>query len=436
MIIYIKDTRIYHRNLRTILQLVIFLAVILRGWAFFDLRSIPASPVYPRTARFASTAPRAGKGAGAALHGKENGNLTVTGLLNQDLYQLLYDLTDGEVNVVDKGQELRYAVVERNGRRGIQRHSGGEEYQINCPICGDKRKRCFVNHTFGTRIEGIPVYHLVHCFNEECDREISKWLREAMKDSGMNGRIATKGKKTTSIFDIMQEAQSSAKNHVQLPMVSPLTDLHPDHEALKYLRERGFEAEYLVRCFNVGFFKGLPTRPRWENKRLIIPIVFSGMRVGSTARLIPGYTPPPWPTGGEPPKYFHSPGFKKSWFLYNYDQAKNSPVIAVVEGVTDVWKIGTWGMALLGKSMSDQQCQLLCQAGEKTGAWIVLLGDASTEKDNAAASWRRNYEKLKAAYRYPDRVFLHHMAKGDPGDCSSRELYDLVNNIIYRRKTQ
>lgn len=356
--------------------------------------------------------------------------MTATGLLNPDLYQLLYDFTDGEVDVVKRGQELKYRIFERNGRRGIQSIDGGEEYVIDCPICGDTRKRCHINHAFALIIEGIPVYHLAHCFNEECDPEISKWLREMMKDNGMNGKVVVKAQKAAPTFDIMEEVQRSARVHMRLPRVSPLADLHPDHAALKYLRERGFEVDYLVRYFHVGFFKGLPNKPRWENKRLIIPFVFSETQVGWTARLIPGYTPVSPSFGREPPKYVHSPGFKKSWFLYNYDQAKNSPVIAVAEGVTDVWKIGTWGVALLGKSMSDQQCQLLCQAGEATGAWIVLLGDASTEKDDAAASWRRNYAKLVQKYKHPERVRLYLFDKGDPGDYTSQEIYDIVTRVM------
>lgn len=68
-------------------------------------------------------------------------------------------------------------------------------------------------------------------------------------------------------------------------------------------------------------------------------------------------------------------------------------------------------MALLGKSMSDQQCQLLCQAGKETGAWIVLLGDASTEKDDAATSLSQLYGgstmKMKVQNK-PSRAAVKH----------------------------
>lgn len=436
MITYIKDTRIHHRKHRIVLQLVIFTGVILGGWVVSYPRTIPAPPVNPRTGalRFSAQGEREG-GPHARLkpHGEERSikTLDTSELLNLALYELLCELADSDVNVVNKGQELRYAVVERNGRRGIRVASGGEEYVIDCPICGDTRKRCHVNHTFGTRIEGIPVYHLVHCFNEECDSKVSKWLREAMKDSGMDGKIAIKAKKADPTFDPMQMAQTSAQQYAKLYGVMPLTALTIGHDALRYVAERGFDAAYLANHFKVGFFKGHPKRRSWADKRMIIPMFFSGMQVGWTARLIPEYTPRPWPSPVAPPKYYTAPGFKRSWFIYNYDNAKDSRVIAVAEGVTDVWKIGLWGMALLGKSMSDQQCQLLCQAGEETGAWIVLLGDASTEKDDAATSWKRNYAKLVQNYKHPERVRLYLFEKGDPGDYTSQEISDIVMRVLH-----
>lgn len=355
--------------------------------------------------------------------------------LNPSLYDFLWSHTGGKVSVINKGQPLQYNIVERNGRRSIFRSgSSGEEYALNCPICGDTRGRCYINHTFGTWIEGIPIYHLAHCHNEDCDSEISTWLREEMKGGGKDRRSvpASKGEASPP-FDPARMARDSHERHEKLSHVQSLSVLPPDHSAVKYVVERGFEVSYLCASFNVGFFKANPYPFNLANGRLIIPIMFEGLPVGWIARVIPGYTSRPRWMSDEPPKYYFSQGIAKANFLYNYDQAKDADVIAVVEGPTDVWKVGTWGMALFGKAMSSQQCQLLCRAAENRGAGIVLLGDASTEKDNAAAAWEANYQRLRAAYRYPKRVYLYLFKQGDPGDCSPQELHDLVYRIVHGR---
>jgi hypothetical protein len=354
--------------------------------------------------------------------------------MNPELYEGLWDHTNRRIEVINEGQPLRYAIVERNGRRGIVRSgSSGEEYVINCPVCDDTRGRCYVNHTFGTRIEGIPIYHLAFCQNEQSGEEVCKWLREMIKDGGWDCAIDVGAKREGSVLDPFEAARISNQRHEKLSPALSLSALPPGHPALTYLAGRGFDdIQYLQDLFRVGYFKGDPGKFRLANERIIIPIWFARQMVGWTARIVPGYTPTPKWISREPPKYYNSKEFNKSNFLYNFDLAKDADVIAVAEGVTDVWKIGIWGMALLGKSMSDQQCQLLCRAAENRGACIVLLGDGSTEKDNAAAAWEANYQRLRAAYRYPDRVRLHLFPQGDPGDRSSRELHDLVHRLVHR----
>ncbi len=60
-----------------------------------------------------------------------------------------------------------------------------------------------------------------------------------------------------------------------------------------------------------------------------------GIRVGWQARYV-----------GEPryrdmPKYYTCPGMPKSQLLYNFDSTMTKPFVVLVEGITDVWRIGT-----------------------------------------------------------------------------------------------
>ena len=126
----------------------------------------------------------------------------------------------------------------------------------------------------------------------------------------------------------------------------------------------------------------------------------------------------------------NNPGFAKSAVIYNYDQAMGYEVIAVVEGITDVWKVGVWGMALFGKTMSQRQLALLADAAERRQKWMVLIGDASTKRDAAAASWMENFFRLRERSRRPKRIWLHVCEEGDPGDRTPDELHDIVNKAF------
>ena len=445
MSVYIMNnyigSRFNPRNPRINAQLFVLYAIIVLGFVILTPSFHSSIPATPPEATLFFSASGAGAGGAPPARGRrtdyESKNMDYTKTLqrrNPPLHNFLHKYTGGGVQTINEGQVFQYRVViDKTGNRRIKRDgNSGEEYVIDCPVCGDSHRRCHVNHMFGVGIEGIPTYHLVHCHNENCDYELSKWLREAMGD-GYRGSGAAPKAETRSTVPTPISTRSSLEPNTPLAMTIPtrlLSEVGVGHIAVAYVTGRGFDVKYLSDYFKVGLFIGNPYIYPTAKQRLIIPVYFIGSMVGWTARSVPGYTAKEW----EDPKYMNAKGFSKKQFLYNYDQAKDAPVIAVAEGVTDVWKIGTWGMALFGKSMSDPQCQLLCQAGEGKGAAIVLLADASTEKDDAAKSWTQNYEKLKSSYKYPGRIFLHHMEKGDPGDYSPQELYDLVNNIVHGRK--
>jgi hypothetical protein len=80
----------------------------------------------------------------------------------------------------------------------------------------------------------------------------------------------------------------------------------------------------------------------------------------------------------------------------------------------------------MGKTMSEAQRRLLCQAAEPGGAWLVLLGDASTERDDAASSWEANRMKLLDGYVHKERVRLHLFDRGDPASRTTAELHRIV----------
>ncbi len=351
--------------------------------------------------------------------------------LNRALYDFLWERFSGNVLVAKRGQKFRYSVTQVNGTPIIDKLDGGEEYQVNCPLCGDKRRRLYVNHRWGTLVHGAEVRHLAHCFNENCS--VNSWLREHMDDLATSYSVeGSDDAQAVDAFDMDAIAAEAAERHDRLTAVLPVDSLAPDHPAALYLESRGFNRTWLYDRFRVGYHEGSGRHPR--NRRIIAPVFYGGMMVGWNARAIPGHTrltpadPAkkwPWREG----KYVNSAGMPKSKFLYNLDLASAYSVIVVVEGVSDCWRAGEWSVAIMGKQMSREQCRQLCRAAEARKAWIVMLGDASTELDDAASAWRANRAVVMNQYQYSDRVRLHLFDKGDPGDSTTEELQKLVMGL-------
>jgi hypothetical protein len=352
--------------------------------------------------------------------------------LNPGLYDLLRREFRGKVRIGNPGMRLRYRLVSRPEKPPlVQSLGGGEEYLVDCPLCGDRRQRCSINHAFGTEVDGIEVRHLIHCFNEDC-RGLSDWLLSLLESQKWAKPLPYLPREASPTEN---PSAGAAADPRRLAGISRLDNLPADHPAVAYVAGRGFDPAYLARHFGVGY-----TGEGWEwtRRRLLAPVFFSRTEVGWCARAIPGHSRltlvapgKSWPY--REPKYLNARGFSKSRFLYNLDQAQKHEVLTIAEGITDVWKIGVWGVALLGKAMSAEQRRLLCQAAEGKKAWLVLLGDASTESDDAAAAWLENYRALRSEYRYPGRIRLHLFERGDPGDLASSELHRLIEEILHDR---
>lgn len=357
-------------------------------------------------------------------------------VLNQDLYDALSEAFDGNVKISKQGQQYRYRHTKWKGRPSISVIDGGENYDVNCPLCGDTRNRCSINHSFGTKIDGINAPPLIHCFNENCEGLV-EWFNNFLKEENVE-RVSLTAVVRKSIPTREEIAAQLSHSGLQYFNPDPVSSLPHDHPAVSYLTSRGFDIDCFAQYFRVGYCDNSGVDAYMARKCIVAFITYGGKRIGWSARAIPGHTPmsiyapeKPWPY--REPKYRNSSGFRKSYFLYNFDQAKEYETMVIAEGITDVWKIGPWGMALFGKTMSEQQCQLLCQAAEAKRAWIVLLGDASTERDDAASSWRRNRDMLLRTYRYPEQVRLFLFEKGDPGDYTSQQLNNLVCDILHRQ---
>jgi len=121
----------------------------------------------------------------------------------------------------------------------------------------------------------------------------------------------------------------------------------------------------------------------------------------------------------------------KSQVLYNLPAARKStgPII-VCEGPTDCWRIGTNSVALLGKSMSRTQKELLLR--HFTGRPIVVLLDSDAQAEAQAIQ-----NELKAVRTsQADDVVIAQLPQGgkDPADFTQEQLLGVVNAAATKRR--
>jgi len=193
--------------------------------------------------------------------------------LNPKLFNAL-ERTFGHVTIANQG--LQSAVRHspnwlRGGKLRADVTSGGEYYRVNCPFCGDTRKRLWFHHMWGTKDEKTnqEFVHLVNCYNEECidcrDRQIQ--LSEMVFAYGREA--ATPLKNTASPVTTSQANQSP----IRLPTGRvPINDPRCPAHAKAYLEERGFDVDELWERWKVSYSSmSSDCSPRIKD-RIVIPV--------------------------------------------------------------------------------------------------------------------------------------------------------------------
>ena len=155
------------------------------------------------------------------------------------------------------------------------------------------------------------------------------------------------------------------------------------------------------------------------SRRLVIPIYDAEERLAGWQARFVGECP------AEVPKYLSCKGMRKSQLLYGLAEARSTtgPVV-IVEGPTDVWRLGPGAVALFGKDMSLPQQQLLDQ--HLPGRHVVVMLDRDAQ-DNAAdvCSTLLNRGRVAVLAGLPD-------GRDDVGDCTTEEAWQQVELALER----
>jgi hypothetical protein len=255
--------------------------------------------------------------------------------------------------------------------------SPGEYYRINCPFCNDTRHRLWVNHMYGQQDpDGRRLTYLATCYH------CADFSQHRRNFEDMVLRFRNRDVRGTMIVNPGSTEHAGLFQAPPPGTCIPLLDLPPDHKARWYMEHDRHYTPSLIAKYRLSYCVQPDPRFFTAGDRVIFPIYFDGVYVGWQARYVGDID---W-SAYHIPKFYTLPGFHKRLVLYNYDVAKHKPFVVVVEGVSDCHAVGDFGLALLGKSMSQHQRMLLLQLAERTPIVILLDPEARDESQGVIDS--------------------------------------------------
>lgn len=341
---------------------------------------------------------------------------------NPFLYELLRRRF-GEVHIQNAGEPFLYTVSTGTDGKEVVKISGGEEYCVCCPHCNDKRFRLNVNHMMGERIADIRQEGLAHCWNEECP-EAYKDVIDMLERAGDYDDEYVQAKACDHGLRLDDVARSSRDNHLKLDKVFRLDEPSVPHdfpEVAAYVEQRGFDLKHLGERYGVHYCRDFDVA--YAYKRLIFPVLYEVegrlVVIGWQARAIPRHSP------RQRPKYWTSPGYRKSFFLYDFVAASQQEFAILVEGPTDAINVGRPAAAILGKTLSTWQANLIFETWIDKSGPIIMLTDPGFEQE-----WGRNRDKVRELFRAHDddgrRVILVECREKDPGAMNRDVLWERI----------
>jgi hypothetical protein len=318
--------------------------------------------------------------------------------LNPALYGRLRE-EFGYVHVAHAGAaaSVRYGPDPLTNRMKLNISSSGEYYRVNCPHCGDRRGRLWVNHLWGVLDDVTDSLNLwlAHCYNENCMARPGR--SQELYDRIYGFRNANL--RGQQVVILPGEIEEQRLVEVTPPgLLLRMDKVPPADPSFQYLRSKGYDPVALGEYYGVSLCIDADNDYPMASGRIVIPIRMNGVLVGWQCRY-PGDLD--WKVRGIP-KYYSRPNMARRLMLYNYDTAKDYPFVVVSEGPSDVWNIGTYGVAAFGKHLTQQQLELVCMTWE-TAVVIMLDGDAWEDTVKLADRFReQNYKGAIIPVRLPE----------------------------------
>ena len=323
---------------------------------------------------------------------------------------------------------FQHVEIANHGQPNCGPGYSGEYYRVNCYHCGDTRKRLWINYDFATRNEdGTDNLFMVHCYNEHCFdcREKQQELYDKLFPfaCGRRPRDTQRERIQTPSRTIAGATQRPTPT---LPWAVSLSDPMASR-ARQYLIDRGFDPTELETRYQVGYCMASYNPPPKIYDRIVIPVYGLRESFDISEPVLLGWQARQIGDGDASPKYLNMKGFAKSSFVYGLPQCDNAagPVV-VVEGPTDVWRLGGNAVAVFGKSVSFGQQSLLLRRLRDRPLVFMYDQDAQDESRKDASLMRG--ERRRFGLTAP--VVHCPPPRADVGDSDRSELWECVHRAL------
>lgn len=170
----------------------------------------------------------------------------------------------------------------------------------------------------------------------------------------------------------------------------------------KYLEGRGYDVEKLVQLWHLKGI-GLSTQFQW---RILIPIEVYGETVSWTTRSISDNVPDRYISAKESQEVVHH-----KHVLYGEDYCQNACI--VVEGPTDVWRVGPGAVGTFGTGFSMEQVWRIIRYPKR-----ILCFDNGVKQ-------KKVNEFCRLLQAYPGKTYNVVLDAPDPGSASPKEIKKL-----------
>ena len=280
--------------------------------------------------------------------------------------------------------------------------SSEEWVGVSCPFCGDRSNHLGINRN----------NKAIHCWR--CNPK-TKTIRHYIQQ--------TERCSWSKIDEIIEKFQDRTLAHLEVgkirePSTKPImlpkeaTKHFPDTH-IDFLNRRGFPAEQTINrydlyaCRFTGNFK----------YRLIAPVYLDNELVTFVGRDI---------TNQSEDRYKNAPieqsKLPAKETLYNIDSVKDTAII--VEGITDVWRMGDGCVATFGTVFTDAQVKMF--EGVKRA---FIMFDSEEKDSNAPIQAEKLGYALSSVVPHVEVLSLE---KGDPADLSVQEVAEIRYEIFGR----
>lgn len=372
-------------------------------------------------------------------------------MLNPELFQKLRRYVDAQAVVIKENERFRGRLVPEvkieggEVRRFMRIETGdgkGEEYRANCYVCGDRRKRLYINHLFGTdsEHEGVSYNYLVKCFNNDCfqnplQRQLLMFRLRLGHGAGVSRRQRSIDIQEVSETEIVRTPEDLPELQLEDCRVISLETLYrqnPRHEAFRFFADRMLSWRRIAKTFHVQYIEQ-SWGPSFLQGRFFCPIFYKGKQIGWQSRLArkPHYE--------DEARWITGTGMKVGMCFYNWDVAVRYKLKVIVEGASDVWNLGPRAIGCFKKSLSRGQLNLLAATDRPENRYVVMLDPDQPRVDVESGAEHHIRVAARALERLPGfqgRVIPVWLPKGqDPGSIDSLYAWELIRNELSRRSS-